>query len=375
VGCCLARRRRPFICDCASDGRPRDYITQRANVTFDGDARCPKWHRHVTLLSSHRDGTPDPAMYAYLQRWAGYAITGQVDAQRFPFFCGDGNNGKNVFIETLMTLMGTYAIKASAQVLTGSGRKHETIIADLAGARLVFVDETPRGTINEARLKELTGTKRIRARRIQRDSFEFDAKFKFFLSGNNKPRVQDTTDGFWRRLDLIPCEFTIPADERTPDFGKQLEAELPGILNWCLDGYAAYAESGLLPPSRVQAAGKDYRSETATFSQFVADRFDRDGEPTWTPNKVIYALYERWCREQGTKPKDVLTMQQLGDDLRREGFKRCSKTLRVCWDNPGWLGGSAGTTSERGWFGPPPSGLPTDLLFFFNSALVSVDED
>lgn len=351
--------------------RPSDYVTKCANVKYDPHATCPQWESHVQLITSRADGTPDPELAAYLQRWAGYSLTGSVEEQQFFLGWGGGDNGKNVFIETLMQLMGTYAKRSSSKLLLSGDTEHETIVANLAGARMVFIDEMPEGRINDNRIKELTGTKKISARFMRENSFEFDARFKLWISTNNKPSVNDTTDGFWRRLRLTPFEYKIPADRRIKDFGALLEAELPGILNWCLVGLRAYQEIGdLAEPARVRTAGEEYRDEQDSFAQFVDEMFDVDSdERVWTPNPVIMELYKQWCASQGMKY--VKTMQKLTKDLKRCGFVRDvddegkAKTRRVRWMGTSINAEtSAGTsTSPRGWIGPAPREIPMSVRY------------
>lgn len=331
---------------------PSDLNTQVAGVLYDAEARCPAWQRHIARVTSYADGTPDPALAAFIQRWAGYTLTGLVSEQKFLFGFGGGANGKNVTVEVLLGILGDYGIRGSGKLL-GDSREHETIIADLANTRMVFIDETPRGRVNEARLKELTGSSRIRARKIAQDSFEFTARFKLWIAGNNKPRVDETKEGFWRRLDLVPFDVHIPEGERVRDLAAVLlRDEGPGILNWCLEGLAAYVEGGLEPPLRVIDAGQSYRDEEDTTGQFIADTFEVNS-PTrlWQPNRVIMHLYEEWCREQGIRRP--LTMVQLGHDLGQHGaFTQSKKTRRVRWLWPNELGKSK---PERGWVCPPPS--------------------
>lgn len=336
------------------------YCTKRAGVAFDPDARCPEWVKHVAVVSGRADGTSDPDMAAYLQRWAGYNLTGLVSEQKFAFGFGEGSNGKNVFVETQMKVLGDYAMPGSAKILSGDANEHETIIADLAGRRLVFVDEAPKGRVNDARVKALTGTGRIRARKVRQDSFEFPARFKLWIAGNNKPRITDTSEGMWRRLDLIPFDAVIPAGKRVRDYADLLyRAEGPGILNWALDGLADYLEVGLAPPQRVLEATGEYRAEeTSDAAQFVADTFDagrRAGESTWLPNPVIHGLYEAWCAENGVTY--VQNMRQLGPELKRAGFVSDGKTRRVVM-------AAGGAKVTRGWRCPPllvP--LPSQLIW------------
>jgi putative DNA primase/helicase len=328
--------------------RPEDRNTQLADVSYDADAKCEMWLKHIELITRKPSGEADSALAAYLQRWAGYTLTGLVQEQKFFFGFGGGNNGKNVLIETLLGLLGTYAIRGSAQILTGSGKEHETILADLAGARMVFVDETPHGRINEARIKALTGSSKIRARKMRENSFEFDAKFKLWIAGNNKPVIADTSKGFWRRLNLVPFDTTII--EIIPGYVDILSAERSGILNWALIGLKDYLANdglGLAPPARVIVAGEEYQAEENVFARFVEENFDTDGPTAWTPNNALYAAYQEWCRHEGIK--NPQTRQKLSNDWRQAGF--VSDAAPHTFKQGGNVFGTKWVT-QRGWVGP-----------------------
>lgn len=50
----------------------------------------------------------DAEMIACLQRMAGYFLTGDISVQILPIFYGPGANGKNVFLDTIMGIMGPF---------------------------------------------------------------------------------------------------------------------------------------------------------------------------------------------------------------------------------------------------------------------------
>lgn len=330
------------------ESRASDRNTQVIGVSYDPRAGCEGWLRHVRRITAHADGTPDPELELFIQRWFGYSLTGSVAEQKFFFGYGDGANGKNVTVEVLLGLMGTYAIRGSSKLLMGDGREHETVIADLAGVRVAFIDETPRGRINEARIKELTGSGQVRARKISQDSFEFPLRTKLWIAGNNKPRVDETSEGFWRRLDLVPFDVFIPKGERVRDLAALLlRDEGPGILNWALTGLAAYLERGLEPPARVREASRLYRESENTTGQFIGDTFDLDSpERVWHPNRLLVGLHRLWCETEGIKK--TLSMAQLAQDLAHDKRFTPGKPRRVYW----WPEVTNSKT-ERGWDGPP----------------------
>lgn len=337
------------------DSEPEDRNTQRAGVLYDPDARCPMWEAHVKLVTGFDDKSPDPNLAKFVQRWCGYTLTGLAKEQKFFFGYGDGSNGKNVLMETLLGILGTYGVRSSSKLLLSDANEHETVIARLAGARMAFIDETPKGVVNEARLKELTGSKRVTARLMKKDYFDFEMRAKLWIAGNNKPRVRDTSKGFWRRLDLVPFDVAIPDAIRNKTFDQVLRDEYSGILNWCLEGLRDYLKDGLEQPTRVKKAGDDYQDEENIFAQFVRDTFVQVSGPedvVWQPNNLLHYLYVQWCKSQGMQDRLIPDMQRLANDWHRAGFKREEKTRKA---RQGHLSVEKYVV-QRGWVGPRPIG-------------------
>jgi len=301
----------------ASD--PADRNTRCAAVTYDPAARCPEWQKHIARITQHKNGKPDPVLAAYIQRWAGYSLTGMVSAEKFFFGFGKGRNGKNVLIETLLDLLGDYGYRAGAKIF--SDKEHDTVIASLAGRRMVFVDETVKQKINDGRVKMLTGSSHITARKIAKDPITFLATFKLWLAGNNKPRVDDTSEAFWQRLELVPFDTIIPVAERIPDYGKVLQAEWSGILNWALEGLKDYLSLGSLGrPDRVETAVGTYRSQEDTFGLMLDDCFvvGDNEEAEWIPNEVLKEVIHWWFIAQGDlRPP---SLNQASRELEQHGF-------------------------------------------------------
>ena len=138
-----------------------DLITKLAPVNYDKTATYPNWIDTLNLVFNG-----DLALIAYFQQLCGIALTGIVTEQIVPILYGTGSNGKSTIINTMLGLLGTdYAIKLPQNFLmTRTHESHPTELADLHGKRLVAAIETGEGlSINEVRLKELSGGDRIRA--------------------------------------------------------------------------------------------------------------------------------------------------------------------------------------------------------------------
>lgn len=298
------------------ESRPEDLCTRRAAVTFDPDADCPLWKEHIKLVTR-----ADPVLAAYLRRACGYSLTGLVDEQKFWFLWGSGQNGKNVFVETLLGLLGEYGAVGATGLLTGGTNQHPTILADLRGARLVMSDETGHERVNEGRLKMLTGSGRIKARFSGKDFFDYESTMKLWILGNTKPTVKDQTDGTWRRMQLVPFTVRIPDDRKRLGFVDELRAEWPGILNWCLTGLRDWQTlEGMGTPDIVAHAVDQYRREEDDLGQWLEECCEPCSAEEWTATSELYLSYTSWAGNAGLKSNEVLKKVAWGRALTGRHF-------------------------------------------------------
>jgi putative DNA primase/helicase len=106
--------------------------------------------------------------------------------------------------------------------------------------------ETEEGArLNEKLIKDITGGDTLRGRRLYQDAFSFKPSATLWIYGNHKPEIRGNDDGIWRRVRLIPFTRQFTGDQKDPDLLVKLIAELPGILNWVVEGYNLWKEEGL----------------------------------------------------------------------------------------------------------------------------------
>lgn len=302
------------------ESRRDDLCSRLAEVTFDPDADCPRWDEHVNLLCNG-----DPSLVAYIRRAVGYTLTGDVGARSFFFLEGSGSNGKNAFIEPIMMLLGSYAQTATSALLTGGDEQHPTILADLLGTRLVFIDETRQGkALNVERVKALTGSKRVKARRMRKDFFEFDAQFKLWIAGNGQPTIRDSSDGVWNRMHRVVCHGKVDPARRVDRFGDKLyDWEASGILNWALTGLADFQVNGLGQPDSIREDVQSYRDEEDYVGQFLDDVVLKTGEAgDFISSASLYLEYSLWAAQHGLRGQDLLNASHLARQLSSHGLER-----------------------------------------------------
>jgi putative DNA primase/helicase len=278
--------------------RRENNLRKLAPVAYDPDAAAPAWEAFL-----HRIMGGDADLIRFLQRAVGYSLTADVSEQVLFFLYGTGKNGKSTFLNALRSVLGEYGSQAAPDLLLEHrGEIHPTATADLQGSRFVVASEVPEGRrMAEALVKQLTGGDAIKARRMRQDFYEFAPTHKLWLMANHKPVVRGADIAIWRRILLIPFAVTIPEDERDPYLDQRLQAEMPGILRWALEGCLLWQEEGLRPPQRVLAATEEYREEMDTLGDFIEERCTLERFAVVGATE-LYNAYKDWAQQNGENP-------------------------------------------------------------------------
>jgi putative DNA primase/helicase len=287
------------------------YLTKITGASPGGD--CPQWR---CFLDRVTDGNYE--LQAFLQRVIGYCLTGSTREHALFFLYGTGANGKSVFLSTISVLLGDYAKTASTSSFTASTtEQHPTDLAGLRGARFVTAIETEDGARwAESKIKSLTGGDKIAARFMRCDFFEFFPEFKLVIAGNHKPGLRSVDEAIRRRLHFVPFTVTIPQDERDPRLCEKLQAELPGILAWAIEGCLAWQRQGLNPPLLVREATADYLAAEDAIGQWLEDRCIKGGA-SWTAGAALFSDYQAWADRAGER---AISQKRLTQALESRGF-------------------------------------------------------
>jgi len=297
------------------EGRPADMVTKSVGYGFDEDADCPRWRR---FLDEVFDG--DTALVGFLQRAVGYSLTGDTREQVL-FLChGTGSNGKSVLLSTLRALLGDYADNTPFSTFEWDRSNANTNdVAALVGRRLVTAAETSEARrLNEARVKAVTGGDPVTARFLFSEYFTYVPTYKVFLAMNALPKVVGTDEGIWRRIRLVPFRVSFKGRE-DKTIGDKLRAELPGILNWALDGCLQWQTKGdLCAPTAVVDATAAYRTESDLVGRFLGET-TMPLETGTVRASELYRAYATWCDDAGEKP---VTGTTFGLRLGEKGFDK-----------------------------------------------------
>jgi putative DNA primase/helicase len=96
------------------------------------------------------------------------------------------------------------------------------------------------------------------------------------------------------------------------------QAELPGILNWAIEGCLEWQRDGLGVPDEVINATREYEAEQDTFSMFLDEKCVK------APNAgalslSLYREYKAWAEQYGESPVSHKTFASL---MSERGFAK-----------------------------------------------------
>lgn len=295
---------------------------------------APMWH---DFLQQATNG--DLQTQAFLQRFAGYCLTGDVSEEMLSFIYGPGGNGKGVFVTTMTTIMADYAVAMPMEAFTAEARMpQEYYRAQMAGARLVSASETEAGrTWAESQIKEMTGNEApVSARHPYGRPFTYRPQFKLMFVGNHAPRLKSKSQAMERRLRIIPFEHE-PA-KPDPTLKDKLRAEYPQVLRWMIDGCLMWQRERLGTAPAIAAKTSAYFEQQDGFGRWLAERCIVDLTLQTRPGQ-LYGDFKAWCLGNGEHAPSNAEFAETVD--RTKGLRR-TKTAGVPWVKGVGLKPSAG---------------------------------
>lgn len=306
--------------------RREDFITKLAPVAYLPDAQCPNWIRFLNRIF---DGRED--VIRYLQRALGYTLTGSVQEKAMFCLFGDGDNGKTTLLEAIRAVMGDYSSQILIETLMArAGAENNATLADLAdlrGSRFVTTSEGAEGaSLNEARLKYLTGNGEIRACRKYENHIAFMPSHKLWMESNHRPVVRGADKAVWARLKPIGLTVSIPKSEQDPELRGRLIREASGILRWMLDGYRDWTEIGLGTCPDMDADLDKWQKESDPLEEFFEEHCEAGAE-RWVSVVTMRKAYDKWAEDNGHQY--TLSPQKFNRLMEARGFRRVVRRTGV----------------------------------------------
>jgi putative DNA primase/helicase len=292
-------------------GSTAQFFTRSAlPIDFDPDALCPLW---LKFLEEVFEGNVE--LILLVQQMFGYLLTSDTSHQKIFYFNGVPGSGKSTIMRVLDALIGEKNI-CNPSIADLAER---STLNDMTGSTLAKI--TDMNTSNVVHLSEaasnmnrISGGDPVHVFRKFKEGINVKMGVRFLMAGNTFPNFGQYANALRRRLLVIPFNKSFE-DNPDTELSDKLIAELPGILNWALEGLISLRTAGkFIEPAASLDAKADILNSGDPVRSFVADECDLS--PALSVNKdVAFARYLQHCAANGVKMP-----------LTKENFVRSLKT-------------------------------------------------
>ncbi|MHC4658542.1 MAG: DNA primase family protein [Planctomycetota bacterium] len=283
---------------------PEYFTLTKLPYDYDAGAKCELWESFLSDIMLSKEGH-----VLLLQQWAGYLFRSDLREQKFLLCCGEGANGKGVFFEVIGALVG----KENCSEVPLSRFSHAFSLYGTLGKMVNMTNESSHIISDEAEtmLKSYVAGDRLTFDRKFKEQISAKPTAKIMIATNALPRFNDKTQGIWRRILLVPFEKVIPEDQQIKDLADQLKKELPGILNWALEGLQKLqAADGFTMPESSRKQIEDYRRDADPTRAFLLENYSQSHDDRRISCKELYGAYRQYCDDNGCKPMSNNTFGQ-----------------------------------------------------------------
>lgn len=320
---------------------PLDFITKISPVTYDKEAKCPRFMQFLdeTLLYGDDEMkmverlSHTKNIQKYLKRYSGYCLTGSVKEEQFEILYGDGGHGKSRYVGVIAYVMGTYHDKVDIATIQESvkskdGSSPTPDLVKLKGLRFISTSEPEKGLrLNESRIKDFTGRDEITGRGLHENPITFTPEFKLCIYTNYQIIIRGQDKSIWRRPHQVGFDCEPKCIDK--DLDIKLQGEASGILNWMLEGCLEWNKTGLAVPQEITDAIEEYKDDMDVLSGFlelccIYDKTDRNLKGL---GKELFHVYQAWWQVDNPGNAPYFD-RQFYQALHERGYKRVGKYSR-----------------------------------------------
>lgn len=288
---------------------------------YNAEAVCPKFE---TALKSIFEN--DYERIALFQELMGYLWLKEVKIHKAFIFLGKGSNGKSVLAKVIRHMLGIENVSSvglkGLQSRFGL-QEFPNRLANISSENEFSDDFTTEN------FKLITGGDSVSIERKNKDSYTTTLYTKLIILLNKMMDCKDTSDGFTRRLIIIPFNQRYvelrQGEQKVPGVAymdlsleSNLLEELPGIFNFAMRGLQRLmANDYKLTPSVKcdEALDKYIRSQNP-----VIDYFNQNisAQPSnKIPRARVYDHFKAWCHQNTMRASRIPGRKEFIDEIRR----------------------------------------------------------
>jgi putative DNA primase/helicase len=286
------------------------YFNQVA-VPFDYDPTAPsprRWHGFLDEL-----WPSEPEAIDAMGEWLGYVISGRTDLHKIFLHVGPTRGGKGVIARIESALVGRQNVAGPTLNSLGG----EFGLAPLIGKSLAIISDARfsgrDSSVVVERLLSISGEDTLTVNRKYRDQWTGKLPTRIHVISNELPKLGDASTAIVGRIVLLLSSRSWLGREDL-DLEPALQAELPGILNFALEGLQRLCnnDNRFTHVAAADEAIIQMRDLASPVAAFVREKCEL-GADKQIDVDVLYTAYKQWAEDNGHVK---MSKSLFGRDLR-----------------------------------------------------------
>ena len=312
--------------DCLRSHTPLWLSTNVLPYRFVPGATCDRWRWFTDDVMGG-----DEEAVEFLQKWLGLNLVPDLRHQVIVIGPGSGSNGKGVFTDTAIAMLGEHNVATPTFSSLGERFGRACLLGKLAA----FLPDAHLGRDTDS-IRVLEFLKSVSGG----DPVDIEEKNKPMMTGirlstrftimvNEMPKLPDASRGIGRRVRIVPFHQSYEGREDR-DLRTKLRRELPGILLWALEGLRKLRQDGsLAQPAVGKAMYEEFLADCSPIHTFLRDYCEVGPEHSEDKEQFRKTL-NTWLVENGHNTLCATTVTKklraantrIGDGRLREGDKQ-----------------------------------------------------
>lgn len=276
---------------------PTFFNTAASSVVFDPEATQPtQWLAFLAQIF----GDDNEAMAA-TQEFFGYCLSTDTSQQKMLLVVGPPRSGKGTMARVLRELAGPDSIAGpTMSSLSGEFGLEPLIprpIAIISDARIG--QRTDKAAVTE-RLLSISGEDTMSVNRKNSSFWHGKLQTRFIIITNEIPALADGSGALANRFIIVLLKTSFLGKE-DPALFEKLKAEMPGILNWAIEGYQRLRDRGhFVQPESAEEALEEMMRIGSPVRAFVKECCET-GVGHWELGDILWDKWKEWCERNGNQ--------------------------------------------------------------------------
>lgn len=271
--------------------------TIRLNYNYEFKSPCNLWIKTLNEIFEN-----DKEKINILQEYIGYSLTREISYEKSLLLLGESRSGKSTILETVSKILGEENTSSVALEYLSNPQYTPMLINKLVN---IDFDVASNCEKFEANFKIITSGEPVSVNQKFIATFKFRPFCKLIMAANKFPRITDHSSAFYKRLMILPCNRIFEPEEQDTNLKFKLTEELPGILNWAIEGLHKLKARGRFEINKkfMVDAIEELREESNPVDIFFKENIVIDvNERCEVDKQELYEKYAQWCKDNGNAP-------------------------------------------------------------------------